>query len=150
LHGVNFLAPLPLPRLERLVRGAESTELPAGTAIVTAGEVGTDFYVIDDGSVEFEADGRRVGPGSAFGEIALLRDIPRTTTVRAVTDVRLWTVTRRAFVAAVGAHEEVSRLADATIREHLARPRLADNPSPTAPSEDIPESLIAPGKDPGG
>jgi CRP-like cAMP-binding protein len=150
LHGVSFLSPLPLPRLERLVRGAQSAELPAGTAVVTAGEIGTDFYVIDDGVVEFEADGRSVGPGSAFGEIALLLDVPRTTTVRAITDVRLWTVTRHAFVAAVGAHEEVSQLADATVREHLARPRLADNASPTAPVDDISESLITPGKEPEG
>jgi hypothetical protein len=127
LHGVSFLSPLPLPRLERLVREAQPLEVPAGSVVVTGGEVGTDFYVIDDGSVEIEADGRHVGPGSAFGEIALLRDIPRTTTVRAVTDVYLWTVTRRAFVAAVSAHEDVSRLADATVREHLARPRPVDN-----------------------
>jgi hypothetical protein len=132
LHGVSFLSPLPLPRLERLVRGAQPIEVPAGTAVVTAGEIGTSFYVIDDGSVEIEANGRRQGRGSAFGEIALLLDIPRTTTVRAVTDVLLWTVTRRAFLAAVGAHEDVARLADATVREHLARPRLADNASPTS------------------
>ena len=136
LHGVRFLSPLPLPRLERLVRGAKSMEVPAGTAVVTAGEIGTKFYVIDEGSVEIEADGRRNGPGTGFGEIALLRDIPRTTTVRAVTDTRLWTISRRAFVAAVSAHEEVSRLADATVREHLARPRLVDNASPTGSSPD--------------
>lgn len=132
LHGVSFLSPLPLPRLERLVRGAHSIEVPAGTAVVTAGEVGADFFVIDEGSVEIEVDGRHHGPGGAFGEIALLLDIPRTTTVRAVTDVRLWTITRRAFVAAVSAHEDVSRLANATVREHLSRPRPADDASPSA------------------
>ncbi len=124
LHGVSFLSPLPLPRLERLVRGAESVAVPAGTAVVTAGEVGNKFYVIEDGLVQIEEDGRRQGPGGAFGEIALLLDIPRTATVRAVTDVHLWAITRRAFVAAVSAHEDVARLADATAREHLARPRL--------------------------
>jgi MFS family permease len=136
LHHVSFLSPLPLPRLERLVRGAQSMSVPAGTAVVTAGEIGSDFYVIDDGSVRIEEDGRRLGPGSAFGEIALLLDVPRQATVRAITDVRLWTITRRAFVAAVSAHEDVARLADATVREHLARPRLAGSASPTASSLD--------------
>ena len=134
LHGVSFLSPLPLPRLERLVRGAHSIEVPAGTAVVTAGEPGSDFYVVDDGSVQIEVDGRHVGPGSAFGEIALLLDVPRVTTVRAVTDVRLWAITRRAFVAAVSAHEDVARLADATVREHLARPSVTDSGSPTTSS----------------
>lgn len=136
LHGVSFLSPLPLPRLERLVRGAQSMSVPAGTAVVTAGEVGSTFYVIEGGEVEVEEDGRRHGPGSAFGEIALLLDIPRTATVRAITEVHLWTITRRAFVAAVSAHEEVARLADATVREHLARPRLADRPSADASALD--------------
>jgi CRP-like cAMP-binding protein len=136
LHGVSFLSPLPLPRLERLVRGAQSMSVPAGAAVVTAGELGDEFYVIDDGFVEIEEDGRRQGPGSAFGEIALLLDIPRQATVRAITDVRLWTITRQAFVAAVSAHEDVARLADATVREHLARPRLAGSASTTASSLD--------------
>jgi hypothetical protein len=50
--------------------------------------------------------------------------------VRAVTDLLLW-ITRRAFVAAVSAHEDVARLADATAREHLARPKLLNTASPS-------------------
>jgi CRP-like cAMP-binding protein len=64
----------------------------------------------------------------------LLLDRPRTATVRAITDVRLWAVTRRAFVAAVSAHEDVARLAKATIGEHLDRSRLAESPPPRAQS----------------
>jgi CRP-like cAMP-binding protein len=136
LRGVSFLAPLPLPRLERLVRGAQPMDVPAGTAVVSAGEVGSEFYVIDDGSVEIEGYGRQQGPGTGFGEIALLLDIPRTATVRALTDLRLWTITRRAFVAAVSAHGETERLAAATAQEHLARPTVADTAPPTAPHLD--------------
>ncbi len=134
LRGVSFLAPLPLPRLERLVRGAEPLAVTAGTTIVRAGEPGSDFYVIDDGSVEIEEYGRLQGPGDGFGEIALLLNKPRTATVRAISDARLWTISRRAFVAAVSAHGDVTRLANATIEDHLARPLVAASEPPREPS----------------
>jgi hypothetical protein len=50
------------PRLERLVRGAHSIEVPAGTAVVTAGEPGSDFYVVDDGPVQIEIDADTLVP----------------------------------------------------------------------------------------
>jgi MFS family permease len=124
LRGVSFLAPLPLPRLERLVRNAEPLTVPAGATIITAGELGTEFYVIADGTVDIVEYDRQQGPGSGFGEIALLLDAPRTATVRAATDVSLWTLNRQTFTSAVGAHGDVAELADATIAEHLARPRV--------------------------
>jgi MFS family permease len=130
LRSVSFLAPLPLPRLERLVRGATLLEAPAGTRIVRAGEPGGEFYVIEEGSVEIEEYGRRQGPGDGFGEIALLQNRPRTATVRAISDVRLWMISRRAFVAAVSSHQDVSQLADATIQDHLARPLLVGSQPP--------------------
>jgi hypothetical protein len=124
LRGVSFLAPLPLPRLERLVHNAQPVSLPAGATVVAAGDVGTEFYVIADGTVEIVEYGRQQGPGSGFGEIALLRDVPRTATVRAATDVNLWTLGRQTFVAAVSALGDVAQAADAMIAEHLARPRV--------------------------
>lgn len=124
LRSVGFLAPLPLPRLERLVRNAEPLSVAAGATIVTAGDIGTEFYVIADGTVDIVEYGRKQGPGSGFGEIALLLDAPRTATVRAATNVNLWTLSRQTFTAAVGAHGNVAELADATIAEHLARPRV--------------------------
>lgn len=121
LRGVPFLTPLPLPRLERLVRDAHPVTVPAGTAVVTAGEPGAEFFVIQDGTVQIAETGREQGPGTGFGEIALLRDVPRTATVRAASDVRLWSVSRSSFVAAVTGHGDATRLADAVVTEHLAR-----------------------------
>ncbi len=121
LHRVAFLEPLPLPRLERLVRGAEAVAFPAGAVVIVAGDVGDAYYVIEDGEVEIEGLGVTYGPGSGFGEIALLHDVPRTATVRGVTELRLWRVTRRAFLAAVGASSEAARRAEAVVAERLAR-----------------------------
>jgi MFS family permease len=125
LRHIGFLAPLPLPRLERLVRRAEPVAVPAGSTVITAGEPGHEFYAIAAGEVEIVQYGRTQGPGSGFGEIALLADVPRTATVRALTDLKLWSLDRRSFVAAVNSHGDVSSLADAAVAEHLARPRVA-------------------------
>ncbi len=126
LRGVPFLAPLPLPRLERLVRGARSVHVPAGIDIVRQGEPGDDFFVVEEGAVEIVEYGRMRGPGEGFGEIALLRDIPRTATVRASSEVKLWAVSRPAFIGAVSDHAESQRLVDALIEQRLRPPaRLA-------------------------
>lgn len=121
LRGIGFLKSLPLPQLERLVRSADALAFPSGTIVVRRGEIGDQFYVIESGTVEIVEHGRRQGPGEGFGEIALLRDVPRTATVRALTDLRLWAVARPGFVAAVSRHGDTSQLADAVVVEHLAK-----------------------------
>ncbi len=125
LRGISFLAPLPLPRLERLVRRAEPVAVAAGATVIAAGEPGHEFYAIADGEVEIVEYGRTQGPGSGFGEIALLADVPRTATVRALSDLRLWSLDRGTFVAAVNSHGDVAGLAGATIAEHLERPQVS-------------------------
>jgi len=69
--------------------------------------------------------GRTQGPGTGFGEIALLAHVPRTATVRAKTDLRLWSLDRCAFVAAVNSQVDAASLADAVMTEHLARPLIS-------------------------
>lgn len=117
LQGVPTLAPLPVATLELLAGALTEVRLPAGAVVIREGESGDRFYVVDEGEVEIE--GKRFGHGEGFGEIALLRDVPRTATVTAATDVKLWALERDEFIAAVTGHEPASAAADAVIAARL-------------------------------
>ena len=117
LRGVALLAALPEPVLERLAREAAPVRVQAGIPIVREGEPGDRFYVVRTGQVSIL--GRTFGPGESFGEIALLRDVPRTATAVAVTDVELVALEREPFVAAVTGHAPSASAADTVIAARL-------------------------------
>jgi MFS family permease len=118
LQGVPILAPLPLATLELLAGSLREVRHPAGAVVIREGEAGDRFYVIGEGEVEVA--GRRFGRGEGFGEIALLRDVPRTATVTATSDVTLYALERDEFIAAVTGHEPARAAADAVIAARLA------------------------------
>jgi MFS family permease len=104
LRANPIFAPLPGPTLEQLAHAVEEVTAPAGEEIVRQGDRGDRFYLIEDGALDVYVDGELVqslGPGESFGEIALLRNVPRTATVKARTDVMLYALDRRHFLAAV-------------------------------------------------
>ena len=104
LRRLAIFAPLAPPRLEELASRLVPLEVAAERDVFRQGEGGDRFYVIDRGEVEISVDGKHVrqeGPGEYFGEIALLRDVPRTATVTAVTDVKLYALDRDEFIGAV-------------------------------------------------
>ena len=117
LRGVPLLGVLPEPVLEFLANSAMPFAASAGETIIREGEAGDRFYVIESGEVEIL--GRTFGPGEAFGEIALLRDVPRTATVTAVTDVSLVTLERDVFVSAVTGHGPAHASAEELVAERL-------------------------------
>ena len=123
LHEVAFLNPLPLPHLERLVRAARPVTVAAGDTVVVSGDRGDEFFVIEAGHVDVREYGRRMGPGEGFGEIALIRDVPRTATVTAHSDVHLWAVDRTPFLSALGASDDALTAATGVVERHLSRGR---------------------------
>jgi MFS family permease len=123
LRALSIFAPLPEATLERLASELEEVEAPAGATIFHQGDHGDRFYVIDEGMVEVLADGRppvELGASDFFGEIALLRDVPRTATVRVLTDAKLYALGRDAFVSAVTGYARSRDAADKVIGLRLA------------------------------
>ena len=126
LRQVPMLAQLPPPVLERLALEAEVVRFDPGATITREGDPGDRFYVVRSGEVEIL--GRRFGPGDAFGEIALLREVPRTATATAVTEVELVALEREPFVAAVTGHAPSAAAADTVIAARLGAVSGASDP----------------------
>jgi hypothetical protein len=110
LRRTALFRPLPIPQLEAVARHATWVTVPAGQVIIREGEHGDRFYVLASGAVTVERDGRLLremtSAGQGFGEIALLRDVPRTATVTATADSELLVIERGPFLAAVTGHPD--------------------------------------------
>lgn len=121
LANVSIFKPLSAIVLERLC--SRSVPLIAcDEVVIREGDHGDLFYVIDEGFVDVTKAGRPVavlGPGEYFGEIALLRDVRRTATCTAKGSVRLLTLSRAEFLAAVTGSRQSAEAAEREIaRRH--------------------------------
>jgi MFS family permease len=122
LQSISIFAPLSPPVLEQLASRLAPVQVSAGEEIIRQGEHGDRFYIVAAGEVEVVLDAgppRREGPGSYFGEIALLRDVPRTATVRAATDAELFALDREDFLGAVTGHAGSAQAAEAVVGSRL-------------------------------
>jgi MFS family permease len=122
LQAMPLFAPLSPPVLEGLASRLIQVHAPAGQTVVTQGEIGDRFYVIVSGEVEVAIDGHvraTQGAGDHFGEIALLRDVPRTATVKAIADTELLALERDDFLAAVTGHAASAEAAEAVVGARL-------------------------------
>ncbi len=123
LRQVTMLRPLPVSTIEHLARNVREESIePAGT-VIEQGQVGDSFYVIVSGEVEVTKNGRLLSllsDGDSFGEIALLRDVPRITTVRARTPLTLYALDRRHFVPTVSGYSESAAEAETVVETRLA------------------------------
>jgi MFS family permease len=122
LRAIPIFSPLSPPVLEGLAARLEPVRVSPGEEIVRQGDHGDRFYVVASGEVEVTVDGRAqgtLGPGEHFGEIALLRDVPRTATVTAHTDAELFALEREDFLAAVTGHSASAEAAEAVVGARL-------------------------------
>jgi len=104
LRSTLMFAALGPAELERLARTIDQESVGPGSAVCVQGEPGDRFYFVERGTARVVRDGMDVatlGTGDFFGEIALLRDIPRTATVEAVSDLDLLVLERGTFLDAI-------------------------------------------------
>lgn len=123
LRSIPMFAPLSALTLERLAASLVPAHASTGSEIVREGEPGDTYFVIAAGRVEVLVGGqlvRQLGEGQGFGEIALLRNVPRTATVRALEDMELLTLGQDVFLEAVTGHRQSQALADAVIDQRLS------------------------------
>jgi MFS family permease len=123
LRAVTMLRPLPVSTIEHLARNVREESAEPGQVVIEQGQVGDRFYVIIDGEVEVKENGhllRVLSAGESFGEIALLRDVPRTTTVQARTPLTLYALDRRHFVPTVSGYSESAAEAEVVVETRLA------------------------------
>ena len=122
LRRLPIFAPLPAPAIERIMANLVHLDVVAGTVLMREGDVGDRFYVIAEGAVAVTIEGEHVKDlhaGSYFGEIALLRDVPRTATVTATTALTLLSLDREPFLEAVTGHPQARERAEAVADERL-------------------------------
>ena len=123
LRAVPMFAPLPLGTLESLANSVHRIDLPARTAVMSEGDLGDRFYLIASGDFDVtrsDGDFPPLGAGDVFGEIALLRDVPRTATVTARTEARVYALERDSFLTAVSGHRFTTRAASSMADERAA------------------------------
>jgi len=123
LRRTPIFGPLAGPTLERLAGQLIPLTVPAGHVLMREGDPGDRFYLVSTGRLEVSAEGRPVattGPGDYAGEIALLRDVPRTATVIAATESELYALTREDFLGAVTSHVASREAAETAVVSRLA------------------------------
>jgi MFS family permease len=128
------LAPLPAPQLESVARQVRWLTFEAGEVIIAEGDEGDRYYVLATGTVRITQAGRFLrdlaSTGDGFGEIALLRDIPRTATATASEPVVVIALERADFLQAVTGHEQ-ARAASSGVAEERYQYSAPQEPGPS-------------------
>ena len=118
LAQVPLFSALSRKELPLVARRAEDVRGPAGKVLVSEGETGQQFFVIMSGTATLTRRGRKIatlGPGDAFGELALLDKHPRNATAVADTPMELVVLGQREFAGLI---DEAARLRPQAARRH--------------------------------
>jgi CRP-like cAMP-binding protein len=110
--------------VEDLAARLISRRFADGEQVVVAGEAGDSFHIISAGAATVdvpEGARRAMAAGESFGEIALLRDVPRTATVRADGPMETLTLDRDTFLGAICGDRVSMQAAEGVIRRRLDR-----------------------------
>jgi CRP-like cAMP-binding protein len=123
LREVPLFRDLPKRALSQLAGHADEAEVEAGTVLCSEGEFGSEFFVVLDGEAEVTKRGEHVavlGPGSFFGEIAIVAQTQRTATVAATSPLRFLVLTKQSFWTLLEEQPDVQRIVLETLAKRLA------------------------------
>jgi predicted MFS family arabinose efflux permease len=122
LRSLPIFAALSPPSLEGVARELEPVSVAAGTVVVAQGEPGSCFYAVADGQLTVTRGGQLVatlGRGEGFGEIALVRQVPRQATVTAVGECLLFSLDKDPFIQTLSGHATAASAVNAVVARHL-------------------------------
>jgi MFS family permease len=128
LRAIPIFAVLPAPTIEGIARELEAVSVPRGATLFHEGDPGDRYYAVSEGALEITRRGvvvRTVSRGQGFGEIALIRDVPRSATVTAVSDARLYALRKDLFLQTVTGHAAAARVTGQIIAGHVGEGRPA-------------------------
>jgi CRP-like cAMP-binding protein len=132
LEKIPILSKMTLEQSILLANRIKVVEFQPGQIVFHMGEMGDTFYIIEMGEVEVLAPDmgkhpagviNRLGPGNFFGEIALLRAVPRTATIRATKPARLLAISREDFDTVVQKYPSIAHRLAETSSLRLLRDR---------------------------
>jgi CRP/FNR family cyclic AMP-dependent transcriptional regulator len=112
LRQVPLFAGLSKRDLNQVGGIADELDLPAGRTLIQEGTRGREFFTLVEGEAKVAKGGRKVATmrgGDFFGEIALVTDVPRTSTVTTETQVRLLVLTKRDFQRLLREQPQIQR-----------------------------------------
>jgi CRP/FNR family transcriptional regulator, cyclic AMP receptor protein len=112
ISGVPLFAQCSKGELQEIAAIADEIDIAEGKQLTTEGSPGREFFVIIEGTASVAQDGDQInelGPGDFFGEVALVKDTPRTATVTATSPVRALVVTRQNFKRLIEQQPDIER-----------------------------------------
>ncbi len=124
-RAYSVFSDLPLQSVSSLTGELQILDFPAGETIARAGGPADKFFIVVDGAVEVDREGVggeapvSLGPGQFFGELAILRDRPRTATLKALEPTRVLVLARDTFRDIVADSLGTTKDFDAIVRERL-------------------------------
>ncbi len=123
IDRVPLFAPLSIATKEQVAASLVPMSFAAGEVVIQAGDAGDRFYIVGDGELDIDAGGHHTTAheDDYFGEIALLRDVPRTATVKATVDSNLYVLQRADFLSAVTGHAAAHAAGEAIAETRLKR-----------------------------
>jgi MFS family permease len=120
IDGVPMFEPLSIAAKEHMAGKLIEVPVNAGDVVIRTGDPGDRFYIVADGELEVTNGVQaKAGRGDFFGEVALIRDVPRTATVTATVGSLLYALERDDFLAAVTGHSAVRSAGDAVVEARL-------------------------------